>query len=354
MLRGCGWFCRPALRLQKTIDACNATGGEWLAEDRAQSQTYLFHNKIIDGYHKDTICDDYRDSDGDYYKEEVNEALGGRKQSACELKCIEDGYVFEGARGPSGPWGGDTETFCGDMPHIHSCSWRLMHGGSDGVVGDLDHEMSQYLQSLYWSLTTMTTIGYGDRYPSTQKETVLCMFFEIVGLAFFALLLTQINNLNEVMGKEVQASNDVKNTIVGFMKFNELDDDLIKDVIYYLNFKSSSIAGFYFEDNDDRFDCLSPELRKELRVALMTPALMRASPPRPHPAPAPALQMPVLELTAPPCVCRRQDVWLLQGRREGEGERGENVQRDRHRRRRLSRQGGDSGADEEARDRFHG
>ena len=226
-----------------------------------------------------------------------------------------------------------------------------MHGGSDGVVGDLDHEMSQYLQSLYWSLTTMTTIGYGDRYPSTQRETLLCMFFEIFGLGVFALLLTQINNLNEVMGKEVQASNDVKNSIVGFMKFNELDDDLIKDVIYYLNFKSSSIAGFYFEDNDDRFDCLSPELRKELRVALMTPALMRASLPRPSPSSSTnsALQTPVLELTAP-CVYRRQDVWLLQGRREGEGERGENVQRDRHRRRRLSRQGGDSGADEEARD----
>ena len=345
MLRGCGWFCRPALRLQKTIDACNATGGEWVAEDRALALDYLVHNKKIDGYEKARHCEAYAD------QARRNPALGGRKQSACELMCIADGHVFEGARGPSGPWGGVTEEYCNDMPHIHSCSWRLMHGGSDGVVGDLDHEMSQYLQSLYWSLTTMTTIGYGDRYPSTQRETVLCMFFEIVGLAFFALLLTQINNLNEVMGKEVQASNDVKNTIVGFMKFNELDDDLIKDVIYYLNFKSSSIAGFYFEDNDDRFDCLSPELRKELRVALMTPALMRASLPRPSPSSSTnsALQTPVLELTAP-CVYRRQDVWLLQGRREGEGERGENVQRDRHRRRRLSRQGGDSGADEEARD----
>ena len=326
-------------------DACNATGGEWVAEDRALALDYLFHNKEIDGYEKARDCEGYAD------QARRNPALGGRKQSACELKCIADGHVFEGARGPSGPWGGDTEAYCNDMPHIHSCSWRLMHGGSDGVVGDLDHEMSQYLQSLYWSLTTMTTIGYGDRYPTTQRETLLCMFFEIFGLGVFALLLTQINNLNEVMGKEVQASNDVKNSIVGFMKFNELDDDLIKDVIYYLNFKSSSIAGFYFEDNDDRFDCLSPELRKELRVALMTPALMRASLPRPSPSSSTnsALQTPVLELTAP-CVYRRQDVWLLQGRREGEGERGENVQRDRHRRRRLSRQGGDSGADEEARD----
>ena len=32
------------------------------------------------------------------------------------------------------------------------------------------------------------------------------------GLSFFALLLTQINNLNDVLGKEVQESNDIKNS----------------------------------------------------------------------------------------------------------------------------------------------
>ena len=59
------------------------------------------------------------------------------------------------------------------------------------------------------------------------------------------------------------------------MKYNELPEALIEDVIQYLNFKSSSIAGFYFTDDDSRFDSLSDELKKDTKLALFTPALQR-------------------------------------------------------------------------------
>ena len=35
-----------------------------------------------------------------------------------------------------------------------------------------------YIDSMYWSLTTMTTIGYGDRGPATESEVVFVMFAE--------------------------------------------------------------------------------------------------------------------------------------------------------------------------------
>ena len=39
----------------------------------------------------------------------------------------------------------------------------------------------------------MTTIGYGDRYPQLEVEISFVMFAEVFGLAFFALLLTQVS-----------------------------------------------------------------------------------------------------------------------------------------------------------------
>jgi hypothetical protein len=71
-----------------------------------------------------------------------------------------------------------------------------------------------WFDSMYWSLTTMTTIGYGDRGPNTEYELIFVMFAEISGLTFFAILLTQINTVNEVLGEEQQLLNDQKNGVV--------------------------------------------------------------------------------------------------------------------------------------------
>lgn len=248
--------------------ACTAAGGVWLPPTRVDVWMDLIHSKPAVGYDKIDIC-----RDAGFEEDEDPET--GRARTPCETMCLEHGNVWEPVRGSTGPWAGDTEAYCGSMPHIFSCSWRLMRGGSDGMVGDLPLPTSQYVQSLYWSMTTMTTIGYGDRFPNTEAETILCMVCEIIGLSFFALLLTQINNLNNVLGKKVQESNDIKNEIVGFMKYNNLPFELIQDVIHYLNFKASSISGLYVEEDDPRFESLSPELKKELKVKLLTPALQR-------------------------------------------------------------------------------
>lgn len=248
--------------------ACVAANGVWLQPERVDQLQDLIHSKPAVGFDKDKLCVE----DG---FEESEDPLTGRTISTCEAKCLVAGNVWEPARGGTGPWGGDTESYCGSMPHIFSCSWRLMRGGSDGFVGDLPLPTSQYLQSMYWSMTTMTTIGYGDRFPNTENEVILCMVCEIIGLSFFALLLTQINNLNDVLGKTVQEANDTKNEIVGFMKHSDLPFELIEDVIQYLNFKASSISGFYFDEDDPRFNSLSHELKKDLKVRLFTPALER-------------------------------------------------------------------------------
>ena len=131
-----------------------------------------------------------------------------------------------------------------------------------------------------------STIGYGDRLPYTATEIKFVMFAEIFGLAFFALLVcnnhyihkgpfaaallaslaaaalpefpprllvnalssgavriaaldddgggrapqvTEINNVNEVMGLSTQDFNDRKNSIVQFLKANIPNDpDLIE------------------------------------------------------------------------------------------------------------------------------
>ena len=138
-------------------------------------------------------------------------------------------------------------------------------------------EWSKYTQSLYWSLTTMTTIGYGDRGPSIVQEVWFVMAAEILGLSFFALLLQAINDVNESLGLNEAENKETKNTIVGFMKYNNLDADLIRKAIEFMNFKANSSGGRSVAGGDERFEALSPSLLRELRIATLKPILLEVA-----------------------------------------------------------------------------
>jgi hypothetical protein len=159
--------------------------------------------------------------------------------------------------------------------------------------------MRLYIDAMYWSLTTMTTIGYGDRGPSTESEIVFVMFAEVFGLAFFALLLTQINKVADVMGERSEEINGIKNGVVQFLKAQHLDKELVDDAVKFLNFRSGALSvrpclsrpfchgvtvavltwlsrrwqGNAFESNDDRFQMLSPGLKRQIQVAVYRPVM---------------------------------------------------------------------------------
>lgn len=133
--------------------------------------------------------------------------------------------------------------------------------------------MRLYIDAMYWSLTTMTTIGYGDRGPQTEYEIVFVMFAEVFGLAFFALLLTQINKVADVMGESSEVINQQKNGVVQFLKNQHLPKDVIEEAVRYLNFRAGSLSGNSFDPDDEKFNMLSLGLKVRIQQAVYRPVL---------------------------------------------------------------------------------
>ncbi|KAL4646235.1 potassium voltage-gated channel subfamily KQT member 2 isoform X2 [Arapaima gigas] len=48
-------------------------------------------------------------------------------------------------------------------------------------------EFETYADALWWGLITLTTIGYGDKYPVTWNGRLLAATFTLIGVSFFAL-----------------------------------------------------------------------------------------------------------------------------------------------------------------------
>merc|ERR1719345_282902 len=110
-----------------------------------------------------------------------------------------------------------------------------MHSWRDDYAldhGEIDvRAFQKWVIAFYWALTTMTTIGYGDYGPKGHQGTIFVLFAEVLGLAFFALLLTQINRVMDVLGEQDGVANKIKNDITQFMRWNSMDRGLINEVV---------------------------------------------------------------------------------------------------------------------------
>lgn len=58
--------------------------------------------------------------------------------------------------------------------------------------------------AVYFALTTLSTVGYGDLYPISNREMIVVLIFMLGGVAFFSYIMGNfmdiISNYNQQMG----------------------------------------------------------------------------------------------------------------------------------------------------------
>ncbi len=126
-------------------------------------------------------------------------------------------------------------------------------------VSDLTH----YIRALYWCMTTITTIGYGDITPKTNPQMIYTMFVQLTGAGMYGYI---IGNLASMLANSDLARTQFRakmEKIQTFMQYRDVPGELQDSIRTYYDYLWNNRRGF---DESAVLDELPSSLK--LQVAL--------------------------------------------------------------------------------------
>jgi hypothetical protein len=90
-------------------------------------------------------------------------------------------------------------------PEIPDDSWIELNGYSDMTMGEI------YAISVYFTMQTLTTVGYGDISIASSSEQFMCIVLQFIGVIFFSFasgsLTTIIANYDQTNAQNSEKIN---------------------------------------------------------------------------------------------------------------------------------------------------
>ena len=152
--------------------------------------------------------------------------------------------------------------------HWLACGW-LAIGGIDMEADDF----SKYLRGLYWCITTLATVGYGDIVPKTNLQTVYAMVVMLLGVGVYGYVIGNVTNLVANIDLAKTHYRENMERLAAFMHYRNIPPTLQRRLRDYHAYLWENRLGY---DESTVLADLPDSLRTEVAVFLRRDFIERA------------------------------------------------------------------------------
>jgi len=129
-----------------------------------------------------------------------------------------------------------------------------------------------YLHSLYWTVTTLATVGYGDITPKTHLEIILAVLIMITGAI---LLAVAVGNVVGIISQFDQGQSEHRNrqsTITRYLRINGVEPEIVEQIRRFNDYQWSRWRGIRPQE---MLSGLPSELRNQVTLKILGDAVNR-------------------------------------------------------------------------------
>lgn len=144
--------------------------------------------------------------------------------------------------------------------HWIACGWL----GLRGLSAEYDN-LTNYVRALYWCVTTLTTVGYGDITPTTNTELFYTMLTMILGVGVYGYVIGNVAGVLANIDPARVRHRELVGKVTAFMRYRGMPSRLQRRILDYYEYLWEKRLGY---DESAAISGLPPTLRTEVSLFL--------------------------------------------------------------------------------------
>ena len=144
-------------------------------------------------------------------------------------------------------------------------SWLFQYENGDYGLSE-GNMQSQYISAMYWSIQTMTTVGYGDIVARNDVERAYSIFSMILGGGYYGFIVATMASLVSNLDANAKSYYEKMDNVTSYMKKRKFPKVLFRKMRkYYKHYFDTRTA----LNESEILDELSLQLRTEVALFLI-------------------------------------------------------------------------------------